>query len=110
MKYLIKIALISVTIFSSIAYATEDYGKIEKIYITQSGSIALKLFDGFPNADAASECPTNIGWAGNLNADPSMIASLLSAKASSTNVSLVITGCDNNDKWFKITAVYIRQP
>ena len=87
--------------------ATDDYGKIKKLYADHDGNIAVQLVGGFPNSNAANECPSNNGWAGHLNPDPLLKSALLAAKASGVNVTLSISGCANN--WLKVNAVYIHE-
>ena len=44
--------------------ATSDQGTIKALYVDESGNMAIKLNNGFPQAIASGECTTYNGWAG----------------------------------------------
>jgi len=95
-----------VSTFSASQYV-QDSGRIEKIYLAGESTIAVRLDGGFPNATATGTCPTASYWAGKLTAEKSLIASLMSAKASGQKVTMGISGCDGNGGWFRISDLYL---
>ncbi|MCP5078168.1 MAG: hypothetical protein GY951_08960 [Psychromonas sp.] len=104
-----NIIILIMIVFNNVALASSsDSGVIKQLYVSSSGNIAVKLINGFPNSVAASECSTYNGWAGSTTADPALKSVLLAAKATGSNVSLVISGCDANNSWLKVHAVYVK--
>jgi hypothetical protein len=103
MKYALGLILVAVT--SSVC-ATSDTGIITNIFVSASGSVAVKLDGGFPNSDNAGECPSYNGWAGvSASTDPAIKSAMLAAKVSGSNVALSITGC--NGGWLNVNAIYV---
>lgn len=90
------------------AIYSQDMGRISDLYVSESGTVAIVLDGGYPNANAEGQCPTNNGYAGNLTASPALKAALLSAKASGSVVQVTIIGCDSGGAWFKIVDVHIK--
>jgi len=85
----------------------QDTGVITEMYVSASGSVAVKLTGGFPNAVADGQCPSYNGWAGVASTvDPNMKASLLMAKISESPVVLTISGCQG--AWMKIVDMYVK--
>jgi hypothetical protein len=80
-------------------------GTLKELFVSDSGSIALKLNEGFDPALINSECPTYNGFAGHSSPDPALKSALLAAFAANQNVKLCISGC--NGSWLKVTCVYV---
>lgn len=83
----------------------QDSGRISKFYV-YGDEVAIALDGGFPNAVASNVCPSSSGYfAGNKTPSKSMVAALMTARASGSKVFVTYGGCDG--PWFKITDVYI---
>ena len=113
MKTKLLLMFLSVAVLlSSFAYAVSysfDTGKITTLFASQSGSIAITLDGGFPNATAASQCPTSSnGWAGNAQPSNTLKAALMMAKATNATVTITTQGCEGNGGWLKIIDMYIK--
>ena len=102
MKYIL-LALMFVT---TIASAVTDEGTISELYAANSGHVAIKLSDGFP--DTRSVCPNNNGWAGVTVDAPELKSALLAAKMSQSTVVVSISGCTANGAWMNIDSVYVK--
>ena len=105
MKYLTLIALI----FSAFSYAgSSDVGTISRLYVDSSGIMAIQLNNGFPNAVSSSQCPSSNGWAYLQPEAPTELKSvLLAAKATQSQVSISIWGCEPNGTSLILGAVYV---
>ncbi|MEC4088705.1 MULTISPECIES: hypothetical protein [Pseudoalteromonas] len=103
MRTLLPIAAL---LFSGSALASfEMSGKIIRLFVSETGSIAVRLDKNY-NDSAKQACPGFNGWAGNVSADPILKSTLLAAHASKTNVALSISGCTAGGAWVKVAAVY----
>lgn len=96
--------LLSFTGSVSAGYS-QDSGVVSNVFVTPSGLIALKLDQGFPNAQTSNQCPGNNGWAGHKSADPILKSAILMAKASGGQISVIVEGCEG--AWFKIKDIYL---
>ena len=108
MKVMLFIVLL-ITMFSGQVFAANDFGRILEVYTTPDGLMAFRLDNGFPNANAANNCGTagNV-WAGVKSTDnPSIKASILTAKVNNSNVAVVTLGqCRGG--WIKVEAMHFK--
>lgn len=103
-----KIAFLFFILISTNAFATysQDSGQVSEVFVNASGSIALKLKDGFPKAISSGQCTVNNGWAGLSEAAPILKSTILTAKVSQLKLVVTIEGC--NGAWFKIKDLYLK--
>ncbi|CAK3815776.1 MULTISPECIES: hypothetical protein [Vibrio] len=102
------IFLLIITLFSVHSYATTlsvDSGKVERIFASTEGSIAVSINGGFPQANADKQCPGNNGWAGINVSDGVIKSTIIAAKASGQTLTVVTGGCE--DSWLKIKHLYL---
>ena len=104
-----KICVVAILMaFSLNAFAvSQDSGKIAKLYVDESGNIAVILDMGFPNAVQDGQCVTGNGFAGTTTAAVELKSVLLAAKASGANVIIDTLGCDAGGAWLKVKAIYV---
>ena len=81
-------------------------GTIKEIFVSQNGSIALRLSEGIPQETITLECPSANGYAGSSTSDPLMNSALLAAYTAKKKVKLCLTGCDG--AWIKVTCVFVK--
>lgn len=89
---------------------SQDTGKVSELYVSSSGSFAIKLDGGFVQADADNQCSTvgSTGWAGHAAADPLLKSAVLTAKTSGQTVTVTIQGCEASGGWFKLMDLYVQ--
>ena len=100
-------SVIGLSITAAFASAAPVEGTIKELFASGTGSVALKLVEGFPAELVASECPSYNGFAGAVDADPFLKSALLSAYVTKEKVRLSVSGCEG--AWLKINAVYLSQ-
>ncbi len=105
-----KKILMVVSLFLSLsinaANYSQDTGTVSKVYVSPSGSIALLLNNGYPNAVSSGQCAGSNGWAGVTNADGAFKSVILAAKTSGQKLTVTINGCEGG--WFKIQDLYLQ--
>ncbi|MDW6005373.1 hypothetical protein [Vibrio mangrovi] len=104
-----KVLLIGALFFSTYGNAasySQDTGSVSQVYVSPSGSIALLLQGGYPNAVSSRQCPSSNGWAGVSNADGAFKSVILAAKTSGQKLTVTINGCEGG--WFKIQDLYLQ--
>ena len=110
-KIIIAVLVSAVLSLSATAYATStDAGKISEVYVPAYGTtVAIKLQNGFTNANAANECAGNNGFAGLFGTAPEVFTKVLTAaKISGSSVTVTTGGCEGTTGWLKILNVYIQ--
>lgn len=87
----------------------QDSGRIVNLYVNASGSLAVQLDNGFPNASADGQCPTATinGFGGNEAADAAFKSALLAANSAQQKITVTVQGCEASGAWFKIIDVYV---
>ena len=100
------VVLILLVIFSFHVNAKAgSSGKVEVIYSTSSGTLALKLDSAFSDA-AIAECSSYNGYAGvKSDSDPILKSMLLAAFSSGKRVTLVIDGCAGS--WLNVVETFV---
>ncbi len=108
MKLMCLLLCLVPTILNAQTYS-QDSGTITSMYVSQAGSVAVKLDGGFPNASSQNQCATanTNGWSGNSSADPVLKSALLAAKSSKQPVVVTTLGCEGGGTWYKIIDIYI---
>lgn len=94
--------------FLSVAY-TQDTGKITDIFVSQNGSLAIKINSGkqgIPNAAKKFNCTSGSGWVGLSNPHSIIVSAIMTAKTTKEEVVVTIDGCEGG--WFKIKDMYIK--
>jgi hypothetical protein len=101
--------IFTLTFHGYAAAYSQDTGTISQLYATPSGAIALKLKNGFINANATGQCLTSNGFAGlsPANASAYFKDALLAATSFNKQVMITISGCEGSS-WFKISDIYIK--
>ena len=97
-----------ITLFSIHSHAetfSADTSKVERIFASTEGSIAVRLNGGFPQANADKQCPGNNGWAGIVVSDGVIKSTIIAAKASGQTLTVVTNGCEGD--WLKINNLYL---
>jgi hypothetical protein len=112
MKYQLILLLVLSVFCSTKSVAApyiQDVGKIENLYLSANGNIAIQLENGYPNATSDGQCSTaNLNsFGGNLTADPAFKSALLAAKAAQQTITVTVQGCEAGGAWFKIIDVYV---
>lgn len=105
--YRLAFTFLSLLSFQALANHSEDTGEVSRVFVNPQGAIALKLKNGFLNAEKSNQCSaTNRnGWAGLSNADPVLKSVIIAAKSSSQTLTVTIEGC--NGGWYKIKDLYL---
>ena len=113
-KHKLNFALLSILLsnlfFIHHAIAASDKGHISVYFASGSGNVAIQLDHSFPNAIAAGECPTADGsaYAGvSAAVDPILKSTILAAKASDSEVTIITEGCEVGGGWYKLKDMYI---
>ena len=94
--------------FFSVAF-TQDTGKITDIFVSQNGSLAIKVNggrQGIPNATKKFNCTSGGGWVGLSNPHSIIVSAIMTAKTTKEEVVVTIGGCEGG--WFKIKDMYIK--
>ena len=85
-----------------------DDGKINNMFSTDTGAVAISLTGGTPNANSEnSSCLYGSSWSGFMVTEQSkmMGSMLMMAYASQKNIRIITSGCVGS--WHKITNVYV---
>ncbi|KUI98088.1 hypothetical protein [Vibrio sp. MEBiC08052] len=103
-KKILMIGSLFLSISVNAANYSQDTGTVSKVYVSPSGSIALLLHEGYPNAVRSGQCASSNGWAGVSNADGAFKSVILAAKTAGQKLTVTINGCEGG--WFKIQDLY----